>query len=333
MPEPAHVNTRGLLDLLRLGTFDDQLSASSGLPIVFVDLDDDVPSDAADLIGPALLGAPLIVVGLTPGPLHAGAARLAAQLDAIVEAPAVTETIISTVRANPLASVSLAVLLRQELFDKPVGALVAESALYSALQAGPEFARWLETRPPERDADDKPRLILQRDAAVLHITLDRPQQRNALDARMRDALYEALLLGVYEPRMRVVLDAAGPAFCSGGDLAEFGSSSDPATAHIVRLTHSLARLLLLVADRTETRVHGACIGAGVELPAFTGRMVGARNSLFGLPELAMGLIPGAGGTVSLPRRIGRQRTLLLALHGCPIDASTALRWKLLDAID
>ena len=55
--------------------------------------------------------------------------------------------------------------------------------------------------------------------------------------------------------------------------------------------------------------------------------------MISLPEVGLGLIPGAGGTVSLPRRIGRHRTAELALPGCPIDAATALRWRLVDAME
>jgi enoyl-CoA hydratase/carnithine racemase len=80
-------------------------------------------------------------------------------------------------------------------------------------------------------------------------------------------------------------------------------------------------------------VHGACVGAGVELPAFAGRVVARPDARFRLPEVAMGLVPGAGGTVSIPRRIGRQATALLALTGDTIDAPTALALGLVDEID
>ena len=132
---------------------------------------------------------------------------------------------------------------------------------------------------------------------------------------------------------RVVLDGAGPSFCSGGDLAEFGTLPDPATAHLVRLTRSPARLLAELGPRLEVRLHGACIGAGIEMAAFAGRVIAHIDAVISLPEVGLGLIPGAGGTVSLPRRIGRHRTAELALGGGPIDAPTAQKWGLVDAID
>jgi enoyl-CoA hydratase/carnithine racemase len=67
--------------------------------------------------------------------------------------------------------------------------------------------------------------------------------------------------------------------------------------------------------------------------AFASTVVAEVDATFGLPEISMGLIPGAGGTVSIPRRIGRQRTLWLALTGARIDAVTALARGLVDALD
>jgi enoyl-CoA hydratase/carnithine racemase len=82
----------------------------------------------------------------------------------------------------------------------------------------------------------------------------------------------------------------------------------------------------------EVHVHGPCVGAGVEIPAFAGRVIAAAGTTFTLPEVAMGLIPGAGGTVSIPRRVGRWRALYLAMTGRALDARTALSWGLIDRI-
>ncbi len=87
-----------------------------------------------------------------------------------------------------------------------------------------------------------------------------------------------------------------------------------------------------MSGRVTAHLHGACIGAGIELPAFVGRVVADPDSRIQLPEIALGLIPGAGGTVSLPRRIGRQRTAWLGLTGARIDAPTALAWGLVDEV-
>ena len=149
---------------------------------------------------------------------------------------------------------------------------------------------------------------------------------------MRDELYAAFTVAASDPDLRVVLRGEGPSFCAGGDLDEFGSRPDPATAHVIRLQRSVGRLIATMADRVEAVLHGACVGSGIELPAFAGRVVARPDTRIGLPELELGLVPGAGGTVSVTRRIGRHRTAYLALSGDVIDAVTALDWGLVDAV-
>ena len=79
-------------------------------------------------------------------------------------------------------------------------------------------------------------------------------------------------------------------------------------------------------------VHGQVLGSGLEMAAFCGRVVCRPGATLGLPELSLGLIPGAGGTVSITRRIGRWRTAYLVLSGQTIDPQTALDWGLVDAL-
>ncbi len=79
-------------------------------------------------------------------------------------------------------------------------------------------------------------------------------------------------------------------------------------------------------------MQGGCVGSGLEMAAFAARLTAAPDAWFQLPELAMGIIPGAGGCVSLSRRIGRQRAALMIISGRRISARTALNWGLVDAI-
>ena len=245
------------------------------------------------------------------------------------------EPVLEAVLRTPLAALGLVQLLRQGAALDVNGGLVAESLVYSTLQSGPEFAAWRAARPEPRrvGAFSEPAVLVERSGACLHLTLNRPAKRNAFSAEMRDALAEALGVAAADPSLgEIVLEGAGPAFCSGGDLDEFGTLPDPATAHAVRCTRSPARLLASCAERVTVRVHGACVGAGIELPSFAGRVVAREDAFFQLPEVAMGLVPGAGGTVSLPRRIGRQRTAWLALAGVRLDVQTARSWGLIDEI-
>ena len=236
---------------------------------------------------------------------------------------------------SPQAALVLGQVLRASAGLPVPAAVDVESFAYSMLLGGAEFGWWRAGQggralPPT--VEDP--VLVDRDAQdVLRVTLNRPQRRNAYGRQLRDALADALRVAVLDPSVdRVVLDGAGPCFCSGGDLAEFGTTPDLVTAHFVRTLAGAGLLAHALRERLEVHVHGPCVGAGVELPAFAGRVIAAAGTTFSLPEVAMGLIPGAGGTVSIPRRVGRWRALYLALSGRPLDAATALAWGLIDEI-
>ena len=242
------------------------------------------------------------------------------------------ESVAAAVGANPEAAVGLVLALRGSERRSVAEQLLVESLAYATLQGGAEHRAWLTARERrDREPPAEP-VRVERDGDVLTISLADPDRCNAYSAPMRDALVEALALPAADPTLQVVLRGDGPCFSAGGDLDEFGTVPDPTTAHDIRMRRSGGRALAAVADRVTARVHGACVGAGVELPAFAGRVVAHPDTTFRLPEVAMGLIPGAGGTASLPPRIGRRRTALLALLGDPIDATTALAWGLVDEV-
>jgi len=218
-----------------------------------------------------------------------------------------------------------------------LAAVVTESLAYSTLQAGPEFARWLDERGPARMPEIADPVQAQRDGDTLHIRFNRPQRHNAFSTDARAALLEALTMAQLDPSVtEIVLSGNGPSFCSGGDLAEFGTFADPASAHLARTRHSPALALDALTARLgrscRAEVHGRVMGSGLEMAAFCGWIDARDDSVFGLPELTLGLIPGAGGTVSITRRIGRWRTAYLVLSGRTVGIDTALAWGLVDAI-
>jgi hypothetical protein len=242
-------------------------------------------------------------------------------------------TLTEAVEASPAAAVTLAQVLRIGEGADVDAAILIESLAYGLLQAGPDFRRWLTGRSPRPHRTSQTPVTVERDGDVLTITLNRPEVHNAYDAAMRDALAAALQLVIDDDSITAVhLRGAGPSFCAGGDLAEFGTAPDPTTGHLIRTTRSAAALLAASAPRVTAHLHGACVGAGIELPAFAARVVADQRATFRLPEVGMGLIPGAGGTASFPRRIGRHRAAWLALTGTELDATTAAAWGLVDEI-
>jgi enoyl-CoA hydratase len=260
---------------------------------------------------------------------------LAGTLDAVVESPVSVEALVRQVKQAPHAA-AVAVQLLRGIEGLSTGrALQFESFCYGLLQGSEEHARWLAVRGASpRQSAAAGRVVVDRCGAELCIVLERPQSRNAIDRAMRDQLVEAFSVAAADPEVRSIkLRALGAAFSVGGDLDEFGTTRDPATAHLIRSRSLPALEIGARADILDAHVQGACVGAGLEIAAFAARLTASSQAWFQLPELSMGLIPGAGGCVSVPRRIGRQRTLLMMLSGRRINAQTALRWGLIDVID
>jgi enoyl-CoA hydratase len=308
----------------------------AGTPFLAVDARDatPLPPDAVAAAAAQLAALPCPSVAIAGAVADRARQSLLAAFDVVVAGADELAAVATGIERAPLAAATLVQVLRANATLGDAAALAVESMAYGALQAGPEHARWLAARPPRRvDVTAAASVVeVHRAPGALIVTLARPERHNAYSARMRDGLAAALGLAAHEPELAVLLRGAGPSFCSGGDLDEFGTRPDPATAHLVRTTRSPARLLAALRDRVEVELHGACIGAGIELAAWARWARATPDAFFQLPEVGMGLVPGAGGTVSLPRRIGRQRTAALALSGRRLDAATALAWGLVDAV-
>ena len=330
----------GILDRAGRGA-EEFLGALGDEPVVLVDLDS---ARISDLRVPPLL--PAVVIGFSSDP--DATTDAAAGLDLLVtsrrgagkpwvqagDLEAEIAELTLAITTNPIASTTLAQVLRVGEGTPTTTGLAIESLAYSTLQGGSEFASWDAARPTPIIRPDEPDPVLvEREGDVMSVILNRPSVHNAYNAAMRDALCDALSVAAADPSViEVRLIGAGRSFCSGGDLKEFGSREDPAIAQLIRTGRSPARLIAILSDRVTAFLHGFCVGSGMELPAFAARVLAEPGATFRLPEIAMGLIPGAGGTVSLPARIGRHRTAWLALAGRPIDTPTAHDWGLVDAV-
>lgn len=312
------------------------LSPLSGSPLVLLAPGDPVPAGAVAVLvdragalppaDPAAYDALVTTHADAPAPwVSVAPERLEAQLEAVRQ----------TAAQAPVATAMLARLLRlgQGLpFDT---ALELESLAYSALLGGGEFTRWLAGTERKSSGEQAvPPVRYDRDGEHVTLTLASPGNRNAMTAAMRDGLWEMLANVLEDPSLpHLTLRAEGRCFSTGGDLAEFGTARDLAAAHVIRTRRSCARLLHRLGDRAEARLHGACIGSGIEVPAAAMRRIAAPDLVVQLPELRMGLIPGAGGTVSLARAIGRHRLLWCVLGAFRIGAAQALDWGLIHAIE
>lgn len=234
----------------------------------------------------------------------------------------------------PFASRVLSDLMRLQAGLDFDNSLIAESLAYSTLLGGGEFARWLAAQPlGTPDPGDHARLIVTRDDDLLNLTLSDPMNRNAMTAAMRDALYDILYNMLDDPtRPAVTIKAAGRCFSVGGHLPEFGSNRDLAATHAIRTERSCVSLLHRLGARASVLFHGAVIGSGLEVFAAAHHRQARSDAWFQLPELGMGLIPGAGGTVTVPRAIGAHRARWMMFGGRRIDARTAQAWGLVDRV-
>lgn len=274
-------------------------------------------------------------LGAQPGPVIGYGGGETRGADVIVPDRAAAEALQERIQRWPITALTLVQVLRSTELLPPQQGLDLESLAYATLQAGPEFATWLEIRgaPQPEPSFDGEAVLLRRDGAVVDAVLNRPEIRNPISVEMREAILEALeLLEMDDSISEMRFRGQGACFSVGGHLNEFGTLPNPAGAHWIRTVRSPARMLARLGERISFHVHGACIGSGVELPAFGSRVVAHGKTFFQMPELSLGLIPGAGGTVSLTRRIGRQRLAWLVLSGRRINARKALEWGLVDEI-
>ncbi|GAA4671474.1 enoyl-CoA hydratase/isomerase family protein [Gordonia humi] len=313
-----------------------------------VDLDRcDEPPSPFDFYGPPVIG----IATAAPAPGTAAHTWADRATVSITESPTDDVRIVhvdsidmaladirATIVANPIAAAVCDDVLRANSpgTDTRQG-LTTESLGYSTLQAGPEFARWLAEQKPRTLHEQDDAVVLDRTGDTLTITFNRPDRHNAFSNALRAGLIDGLHAAIADPTITdIVFTGNGRSFCSGGDLREFGLFDDPSASHLARTRYSPAILLDAVRERLGTRlradVHGAVLGSGLEMASYCGRVVARPDAVFGLPELGLGLIPGAGGTVSVPRRIGRWRTAYLAASNRQIDADTALAWGLVDEI-
>ena len=170
-----------------------------------------------------------------------------------------------------------------------------------------------------------PAVLYEKAGPVAVVSLNRPEVLNAYNVAMRDALFEALQAVRDDPDVgAVVLCGNGPAFSTGGDVAEFGSAPSPVVARDVRWRRDVWGLLHTLPKPAIAAVHGYAVGGGFDMALLCDLCIAAEDARFCYPETRLAMIPGVAGTQTTPRLLGTGRALDLVLTGRWLTATKAL---------
>lgn len=183
--------------------------------------------------------------------------------------------------------------------------------------------------------DPTPAVRLVRDGSVARIVLDRPEALNAIDLGTARLLLRAVLAVQADPGCSVVvIEAAGRAFCTGGDVSAIMSASRP--EHYLRdLATTAAEAFRLLAESPAVvvcAIDGMTAGAGIAFALSADIVVATPAAVFLSAYGDVGLVPDCGVTATLPRAIGRRRALDFVLSGRAVRAAEALDWQLVTEI-
>jgi enoyl-CoA hydratase/carnithine racemase len=168
-------------------------------------------------------------------------------------------------------------------------------------------------------------IVVTAEAGIVVVTLNRPDRYNALGSRMVDELDEALesIEGAGEVRAMVLSGAGDKAFCSGVDLKERAEMDADGRWSHNRALGAFAERLARLQVPTIAALNGLAFGGGLEIALACDFRVAAEGARFALPEVGIGIVPGAGGTQRLPRLIGVTKAKELILTGRRISAEDA----------
>jgi 3-hydroxyacyl-CoA dehydrogenase len=167
---------------------------------------------------------------------------------------------------------------------------------------------------------------LDRRGRVAVLTVNNPPV-NALSQHVRQGLRDGVRQAVADDAVSaIVVTCAGRTFIAGADITEFGKPPvAPGLHEVLDLIEGSAKPVIAA-------VHGTALGGGLEVTLACHYRVGVKDARFGLPEVKLGLLPGAGGTQRLPRVVGVEKALSMIVSGDPIRADEALKHGLIDEI-
>lgn len=177
-------------------------------------------------------------------------------------------------------------------------------------------------------------ILYEKQEQTATITLNRPKALNSFNIQMRDDLYQVLRAIKDDDDVFVVIvkGAGEKAFCAGADLSEFLTAPSPVIARQIRFERDVWGLLASIRQPLIAALHGYVLGSGIEIALFCDIRIAADNARLGLPETALGIIPAAGGTQTVPRTIGNTRAMELLLTNRWINADEAYQAGLVNQI-
>jgi enoyl-CoA hydratase/carnithine racemase len=184
-------------------------------------------------------------------------------------------------------------------------------------------------------------LKIERDGAVMTVTMGRPEDRNAITDPEQSAEFEALVNDLARDRTvrAMVLTGAGKSFCSGGNVKSMresagmfsGSPFDQRT-HYRTTVQRIGRAMWELEVPVIAAINGHAIGLGFDITLMCDMRVMAENAVVAESYVKLGIIPGGGGAWLLPRVIGYARASQMTLTGDAVDAQTALAWGLVSEV-
>lgn len=190
----------------------------------------------------------------------------------------------------------------------------------------------MNTEDPSKG--DRPALLLEKRKRVAYIKLNRVDSLNAINNEIRDEFPVLLAQLDRAPDVRavVITGSGSKAFCVGADIKEIRAEGTPTALRKSFHRTGWIQSLDEFSKPTIAAIQGYCLGGGLELALACDIRIATSNSVFGLPEVNLGLIPAAGGTQRLPRLIGLGRALDLLITGEKIGADVAYQFGLISRL-
>jgi enoyl-CoA hydratase/carnithine racemase len=178
-----------------------------------------------------------------------------------------------------------------------------------------------------------PNVLYEAKGPIAYVTVNRPEVLNALDSDTWWGLQRAFEEALEDPAVRgVILTGAGKAFIAGADISELAETTAVEAQKKSRFGQSVLDLIENLGKPVIAAVNGFALGGGCETAMACTIRIASEKAKFGQPEVALGLLPGGGGTQRLPRLVGKGRALQLILSGETISAQEAYRIGLVNEV-